>query len=234
MKRWISLLVILAVIAAGLVLTKNYIMEVALEQKIKFATGLKTDIGDVDFRMFFDHEIYVTDLRIFHPPGFEDGVMFTVPEMYIRYNPQTAFDKVKEIDELRVHLKKMEIVRNELNELNVDSLKFMSRKKKTNADMLRRVSGKKNKDLFVRKCTLRIEDVRFRDFTREPPRRDEWTINVIQNYEIIQSVEQLGRLMLIQAVTGSGIQGAVDVDIESVKRPVKDILLRSRDGRPGR
>ena len=129
MKGARKVLIIALVIALGVLLFRNIIAKIAIENGVQFATGLKLRMDSFNIGIFRS-KINIAGLRLYNPKGFEDKVMLDIPNIYIDYNLPAILKGKVYLQEVRFNLKEFTVVKNKEGRVNLNYLKPKRAKRK--------------------------------------------------------------------------------------------------------
>lgn len=216
MKKIISAIVILSVL---FFFTKNIVAKIVISAGVEVITGLRLDIKNVDIGIL-KTSIDAQGVRIFNPPEFEDRLMADVPEIYIDYNMVDFLRKKVHLEELRLNIKELVVVRNEEGGMNLDSLKAMNKKQDTS------VKEKKNMPrLQIDILELKIEKVIYKDYSAgRLPKVREYNVNIKKRYENISDPKSLVGLLSFKALVSAGVSDITSLDVVSLGKGIGDTL----------
>jgi len=101
---------------------KNIIVKTAITAGVKTMTGLKLDIESMNIGVL-KTLVGIKGLKLYNPPQFEDALMVDLPEIYVDYDLKSFFDKKVHLEEVRLDMKELVVVKNKEGVLNIESLK---------------------------------------------------------------------------------------------------------------
>lgn len=132
--KWIvGVLGFLLLICVTLLIFKDAVLRKVTEYSVERETGLDASIGAFKLDLG-SASVRVTDFRLHNPPGFGDGLMLHVPEMFLEVDRQASTNGALRFREARVHLSELNVVKNAQGQTNIMSLQeklsHKSRKKK--------------------------------------------------------------------------------------------------------
>jgi hypothetical protein len=158
--QWIvGALAVLLLICVTLLIFKDAVLRKVAEYSVERETGVDASIGSfkLDLR---SASVRVTDFRLHNPPGFGDGLMLHMPEMFLEVDRQASTNGALRFREARVHVSELNVVKNAQGQTNIMSLQeklsHKSRKKKRERDDLEFTGIG---ELHVSVGTLRYQDL---------------------------------------------------------------------------
>lgn len=122
MKKFIVGFLVFAVAAVAVaVIARNIILKTAVEQIVTRVTGFKTQVKSITHE--FPATIWVQNLKIENPAGFQERTFANIPEIYVNLDVN-AFLKEKKIHipEIRLNIQEVRIEKNDQGVTNVEKL----------------------------------------------------------------------------------------------------------------
>ncbi|MGA1530924.1 MAG: AsmA family protein, partial [Kiritimatiellia bacterium] len=114
------LLVLIILFALPFIFGKRIVERVAL-QMIEEATGFRASVGDIDVRILRP-VVRIQDLTLSNPPEFPYPEMLHIRELYVRYDWITLFGDNVHLDEVRIDVPRIVMVKPETGKSNVELL----------------------------------------------------------------------------------------------------------------
>lgn len=106
--RWTFRLVILAaVLAVALILSKDALLKSLAETQIRAQTGMDVRIGKLELGLF-SPTLNVEDFKLYNPAEFGGSPLLDVPDLHVEYNPAA-------LTRLRLQLRLVRIAVSEIN-----------------------------------------------------------------------------------------------------------------------
>ena len=221
MKKIIKIVTVVLVLVIVMFFAKNIMARTIISAGVKAITGLKLGIKSMDVGVLRTL-IGVRGLELFNPPGFKDSLMADVPEIYVDYDLGAFFKKKVHLNELRLNLKELIVVKNNKGELNLNSLKVVKKKKKT--------AGKdaKKTHFQINALELKIGRVIYKDYsTGGAPKVREFNVDVEERYENITDPRALGKLIMFRALVNTTISSLADFDLGPLKEGLNKTLNKA-------
>ncbi|MBI3306296.1 MAG: AsmA family protein [Candidatus Omnitrophica bacterium] len=92
-------------------LSKNWLLEAAIEQAVTRITGFKTEVGGL--RYDFPATIHIKELKVHNPSGFKEDVFAYLPEIYASLDLQPLLKKEKvHLHEIRLNIAQVHLEKN--------------------------------------------------------------------------------------------------------------------------
>ena len=232
MKKIITLFLGIVILVGVLLVGKNVIAKVAIEQGVRMVTGLGLKMEDFDFSLTKSY-VGIKGLHLFNPSGYPDRVMVDLPVVYIDYEFAPLLQgKGIHVEEIRVHLREFTAVRNEKGKLNVDTLKPVQKEKKEarekTAQPVREPAGKPA-EVKVDNLMLRIERVTFKDYSAGgEPSVKEYNLNLNEEYHNIKNLNQVVSIIIIKIMMHTPLAALTNFNVGALQGNVTDALASSR------
>lgn len=136
--KWIiGVIAALLVVCVVLLIFKDGILRKFAEYSVERETGLEASIGGLHLDMT-GGSVRVTDFRLHNPPGFGEGPLLHMPELFLEVDRAASTNGTLRFREARVHLSEFSLVRNAEGQTNIVSLQERlsrkPRKKKGNGN----------------------------------------------------------------------------------------------------
>ena len=123
MGKLFKIILVFVVIVGVLIIGRNTIIRAAIEKGAQVAVGLPLEIKKLDVGLMSSH-VGITDLKLFNPSGFPEGVMFYAPEIFVDYHLGDILKKNIHLEECAVKFWiNLFIVKNAKGQTNLEALK---------------------------------------------------------------------------------------------------------------
>ncbi len=215
MKKLISVILIVFVVFIGLSIAKNAIAKTAISSSVNLMTGMRLNIRTMNVGVLRTL-VAIKDLTVFNPAGFPDKIMVDLPEVYVNYKLGAFLKGKVHLEEVRLHLRELTIVRNEKGELNVDALKRSQEEGERNAAS----SGKKGTvpSVQIDLLDLKVGKVIYKDYTgKGTPRVMEFNVNLHERHRNITNPYLLAGLIVTRATYNTAIAQLASFDLEKLQ-----------------
>jgi uncharacterized protein involved in outer membrane biogenesis len=233
MKKLGIIVGIIVVIFVLLLVFKNILIRIAVEQGTKKATGLELTIRDMDVGLL-ESKVDITDMRLLNPAGFQDKVMIDIPKLRVDVELASFFKQRAHVETLELNLKELMVVRNKERKLNINSLTALGQKKKGGKKPVKQKEakqGKKAPQVAIDKLILKIGKVTYKDYSLGgAPFTRTFTIGVNEVYRNVTDLNELVMLIIVRALEGTGIAQLANFDLSTLKIDVNDILQKGVSG----
>jgi hypothetical protein len=234
MKR--KIIVIPAIVFAILIALffgKNVVIKTSVTAGVKAMTGLKLSIRSMNIGVF-KSLIGINGLQLHNPQGFEDDLMIDLPEIYVDYNLGAFMKGKTHLEEIRLHVKELIVVKNEAGELNLNSLKVVkaAEDEKGGEEETEKGDGAKEKtkmpDIQIDLLALRIDRVIYKDYSKgTSPKVKEFNVNIDERYENITDPQSLGRLIIVKALKNTTIASLANFDIGKLQKGLAETVRKT-------
>ena len=73
--------------------------------------------------------VSINNMKLYNPAGYTDKVMVDMPEIYIDYNLSSFLKRKAHLEEVRIDLKELTVIKDKKGKLNIDALKVVKDEK---------------------------------------------------------------------------------------------------------
>ena len=230
MKKLGIVVGIIVVVFVLLLVFKNVLIKIALEEGTKRVTGLELAIGSMDVG-FLAPKVDVTDMKLFNPAGFNDKVMIDMPKFLASFELASFFKERVHFKTLELNLKELTVVRNKEQKLNIDALKAVGEKKQQGEKPVEQKQAKKAPQVTIDKLILKIGKVTYKDYLfGEKPFTKTVNVGINEVYRDVTDPNKLVLLIVVRALEGTGIAQLANFDLGTLKADVGDTLKKGVSG----
>src|SRR3989338_1765111 len=222
-KFFVSLILALIVIALVLVAAKDIAIKAFLKNLIRNEYGLELRIRSLRAGVA-KPSFHIKGIILFNPGGFPDPVMLDMGEIFVRYDPRSLFTPRIHLNEMRLDLKECVVVKNRDGRLNISYLKL----RKADEERDRPV---KIPQIHIDRLRLKIGRALYKDYSKggSAPTVKEFNINIDEEFEDVEDLYTLGRLVVARTLSNTYIPRLANFDIDSLNRVVGDVIKGSKD-----
>ena len=225
MKKMKTILLIFVAILVVLFLGKNAIANMAVSRGVKAITGLTLNIKSLSVGVFRS-ALGIKELTLFNPSGFKEKVMVDMPELYVNYDLGAFLKGKVHLEEVRLNLKELTVIKNEKGQLNLDSLKVVQAQKEQKGPSQRKEKAKAP-EIRIDLLELSIGKVIYKDYSRgTPPQVTEFDVNIREKYENISNPYVLGSLILTRALFKTQIARLANFDVRGLETGLTDAVKK--------
>lgn len=219
-------IIILAVVAF---LGKNLIAKAAIENGVKLITGLQLSVEEIDVNLFKTY-VQIEELRLLNPPGYDDKVMVNIPEILFDYELGSFFRGKAHIEQIRIDLKELTVIRNKDGSMNIDQLKSIKEQQEKKAGQTPSGTPAQTIPLQIDVLSLRVGRVIFKDYTKgEEPYIKGFDINIDETYYNITDPNYLVSLIMFKALQKTTIANLTNFSLNDLKSSLPYTLLSGKD-----
>ena len=200
-KKIFFFFLILAFILGTLVIFRNAIARVALNQVLTQTIGAETIIDKADIGIF-DPIVEIKGLKIYNPRGFINEPFLELPLIRVEYDTGALLKRQLHITKLMVALKELTVAINEDGAINIDRLKVLHPNGKTGTIELPKFT--------VDKLVLKVGRVETKNYANKEN-------SVVASvdfkmkervYKNITGFQGLAGLILVDTMKLAGVKGA--------------------------
>jgi hypothetical protein len=220
---------------AGVVLARNIIISKALTISVKKITGLELNIEKLDLNLK-DTLIQVKGLNLYNPENFSERLMTNIPEILIDCNLPALLKREVDLNKLVINLEKFVVVKNREGKLNLDSFKVVKQdkekelkqeQKKTEAEPEKKSQPMK---IQITAFDLKIGTVIYKDYSKGgEPEVNVYKLNIEEHYKNVTDIQQLVRLIIMNAITKTAISQLTGFDLDGIKKEIPMVLKGAAD-----
>ena len=190
---------------------KNMIIKASVESGVKLVTGLNLNIRKFDLSIMKTY-IGIEDLKLYNPKGYEDKVMIHIPEIYIDYDLPSIFQGTIHLEEMRLNMNELIIIKNKDGILNLDSLKVAQGEPTEKKAEEPKEKGEAPQ-IQLDNLDLKIGKVIFKDYSKGgEPVVKVYNLNIQESHQNITDLNVLVSLIVAKALTKATLAGLTQVD----------------------
>jgi len=220
MKR---IVIIIIIILVSVVLARNAITKTIISSGIKAITGLKLSIRGVKVGII-KTSIDIKELKLYNPVGFADKLMIDIPQIYVDYDLGAFFKRRVHLEELKLNLKELVVVKNEEGQINLHSLKVVKTKEKEPQKKKKTKASKFQIDVLE----LKVDKVIYKDYSKgSQPSIREFQVNIDERYENITNPKAFVRLIVVKALMKTTLASLANFNLTPLKDAAAITLKKS-------
>lgn len=204
MKKLTKILVGIVVVLVLLFLGRNLIAQSAVQGAVRTMTGFPLHIGslDLDLGRF---SIKAQKIKLFNPSSFRERVFVDMPELFVDIDRASVGTSRLHIEDLRIGINEVVIVKNKDGKLNLDALKPKSGGKKP---------AGKGPEMQIDHMNLRIGKVVYKDYSAgATPSVQEFNLNLDENYQNVSSLQAIAPLIVSRALLNTTLGSVLNFDM---------------------
>lgn len=232
MKILKTLFILLIILIVVVLVGKNVIARVAIEKGVQKVTGLNLKLDNIDVGLT-KTLIDVDNLQLDNPKGFDDKVMFVMPDLFVDYELQDILKGNMHLKEVRLDLSEFYIIRDRDGKLNLDYLKEIGGKDAAKADKPQSEQKpsepakevKIQLDLFA----LKIGKVVYKDYSKggSSPEVKEFKINLQEEFRNIDNVNSIVKIIVLKALSRANLANLLNFDLGTLENGLGSVLSGS-------
>ncbi len=235
--KWImrlikKLLFLIILIIIVVVLARNFIVKTGASVGAKVAAGLDLSIADVKIGLA-NSDVGLKGIQLQNPKGFPDERMVDIPEVYINYNLTDFFKNNIHVEEIRLNLNELVVVKNKEGKLNIKELLPPSEVKPDEPgepeEPKEPKEDKTKKELNIDVLKLRIGKIVYKDYTVNPPKITNYDVNINEEIEDVNT-KSLVAYITAKALMNTSISKLANIDFDGLTNQAKDIANKMIEG----
>jgi len=222
MKKVIGVIVVILVaVILILALVKDIIIKTSVEKGVKHVTGLQLNLESIKVGVI-KTLIDIKGLTLFNPPGYKEKIMFEIPEIHVDYNLPAILKGKIHLEEVRLNVKELIVIKNKNGERNLDSLKPIKEQKENEKPKEKKKVEKKEKgrvpEMQIDILELKVGKVVYKDYSEgEPPSVKEFTLNLDEKYTNITDPQVLVNLIIVKTLGHAALSAIIDFDLKGLQ-----------------
>lgn len=228
----LRLLACVLVLSGGLLLARNAIARALVTGGVKAMTGLTLHMDTLQVGLLTS-TVDVLGVALQNPPSFPEPIMVDLPELFIDYDLAGLFQGRVHLEEVRLNVKQLTVLRNADGALNLDALAVVqqSRRPPGEAKPVTRDLGAPALQIDV--LQLQIGTVVFKDYSQgTPPKVREFPINLNERYQHITNPQVVAGLIVTKALANTAIAQLTHFDLQGLQASLSGALEKAT-GRVG-
>jgi hypothetical protein len=204
-----KILAVLVGLLVVLFLARNVIARLSVEYGAKKITGFPLTIGSIDLGLF-SSKVDVRDLKLMNPSEFSEKTFVDMPQLYIDYRLGSMMSGAPHVNEMRINIKQLIVVKNDKGETNAQKLKSVVS------------SGKSSSKYYVDSLRIHVGTVTIKDFSRPKPTERNVTLNIDATYKNISDSTDITRLVLLTVMNQVHLPD-IGINTEDLKKNLGDV-----------
>ena len=226
MKKPIKILVICLLVVFSVILLRDPILKVTIEQVVKGVAGVSLRMQSFQLGLV-KAVINIKGIKVYNPRGFKDKIMVDIPEVYINFNPG-ALPGLAHFEEVRMHLKEFTVVKNKDGKVNIKEIKVVkeSEDKKAAKKKPADKKAKQEVDMRIDLLKLKVDKVVYKDYTVAPASIKEYNVNIDVQKKDIVDLNGLIATIMTQALMNTAVGQLADVDMGALQDTAKEYISK--------
>ncbi|MFH1846508.1 MAG: hypothetical protein ABH869_03005 [Candidatus Omnitrophota bacterium] len=222
-KILLKTLLVISIIFMGLILAKDKLIEISVEKLCKLITGVELSIQQMNIGIL-DTDILIKEMKLYNPKEYKDRLMADVPEIYIDYDLSELLKNNIQLEELRIHLRELNVIRDEKNVVNVDY--FKSKKQGSRTTEKQEKPKARIPAIVVNKLYFKVDKVFYKDYTKAPfPFVQEFDVSLIEEkYENIDDFYSFMQMLTSKVWKRAAIANIIKMpSMDDISATLKDV-----------
>jgi len=237
MGKLFKIILVFIVIIGALIAGKNIIGKFAIEKGVQAVTGLSLEIKKLDIGIISSN-IEITDLNLFNPSGFPEGIMFHSPEIFVDYHLGDMLKGKIHLEDMRLNFDQLVIIKNVDGKMNLEALKPKAKEESKESAKDKGSDGTKKgmPDIQIDHLVLKVGKVTYKDYSGGgEPSVQEFNINISEELTDVTDVRKLLGLVASRAIAKAALNIPFDFtsgilkEAIGVPKQVVDTLKNTAD-----
>jgi len=229
MKKMAGVLLLVVIALVALVLARNVIVKVAVENGVRAVTGFPMAIKKLDLGLtqpYFDIE----ELVVKNPAGFHKTILVEIPRIFVAYDLQSVLKGKIHLTDLEFDLKQFSVVKNEKGRLNLDSLKALKTQRSPQASQKKApVQTGKAPAILIDNFRLKIGMASYVDYSSGQPATKDFNVGLDENYKNITDPNKLVALIVVKVMMRTPLAMLSGFNLGGLENSVSGILGSATD-----
>ena len=222
MKRPAKIALIVALAFAGLLVFRNLLVKVAIDQGVKAAAGVRVSIQHLHLGLT-QASIDIRGLQLHNPWGYRDRVMLDAPQVAMALRAGELFKGKVHLTSVKLHVNEFMVVKNAKGEVNINALTPVKQSHKEQAKPAK--SSGKAPSIRIDALEYSIGTVVYKDYSAGgAPKVQEFPLNISRKYTNVTQPAFIVSAIIADAVARTAVAKLAGVDISGVKTIVSDTL----------
>lgn len=214
--------IIIAIILGSilmLIIFKNVFIKFLVISKVKEITGVKVEMKYIDAGIF-KNSFEIRGLKLYNPKGFLDNLMADIPEVYVSYDLWSFFKRGIHLENVKINIKELIVVRNNKEELNLAAFKSNKAKAEESSNKEEKVviydKKSKNWGFRIDNLDLKVGDVIYKDYSRGGEVLvQKFTIDLDEQYENVDEPATLAINIVARILLNTTISELANLNISA-------------------
>ena len=211
-----------------LVLAKNVIAKIAIENGVGLITGLPLKMGKFDFSLL-KSSVEIKDMKIKNPSHFPNDVLLDMPEIYVDFNLGDMTKGKIHLEEIRIDLKEFVLVKNADGQLNINQIKAVQKGKQPAVEPAAKAKPAEKgaaPKIQIDSMQLKLGEALFKDYSggKTEPTVTRFPININERYTNITNPNQLVSLIVVKVMMNTPLAALSNFDLGGLQNSVSGAL----------
>lgn len=224
MKKVITIIGVIVLIVlitmTILVSGRNFIAKKAIKYTAEKKMGLDARMESLNINLI-KTSVNIEGLTLYNPQGFSKNKMVFIPRIYVDYILTDLLQNKIHIKKIDFYLKEILVERNEKG-VNLQHVKLPSTKKRTKKSRERKKTpSKKKRKLKIDKFHLKIDRVKYINFTNRGKTKQIANINLDTTFNNINSLRELKTIIVAQIAPQTLLNKLKGGNMQDIKKSLK-------------
>jgi len=213
----LRLVIIVVVIVVALVLARNILIKLGINSGSKMLSGLNVSVDKVDVGLT-KSAAGLEGITIHTAAGFPEGTVIEIPEVYVDYNHRQILGDTIHLEELRLRIDKVVVVKNSEGEINLLKLvKVLNERFKSEQKKAETPGKKSGKAIKIDRLQLDVGSILYKDHSVDPPTEKVINLNIHEVHEDISSPAMVATIITLKAMSALGMDMLSLADMDVLK-----------------
>lgn len=222
MKRIKALFLGLVFLCGVYFLLKIYFLQPVIEKTLQGLTGCKVVSENINLNLYRS-TVQIQDLLILNSPEFHERIMFDISSLDVDFNVVALLKKETHLNKVKIDIKEVVVVKKSNGSLNLNELTVLKADKRGVRPA--ELATEEIPILSIEVLSLTIDKLVFIDYTLNPKGvRKEYVLNIEEKIQNVDNTYLVVRLIVAQAIKKAAIANTLDINVERLTTPLKNIV----------
>jgi len=217
-KKTKNFIIALILLVISFFAVKHMVLVSVAKNLVKHFLALEIHMNSVSLNPV-NGSIIVKGLKIYNPRGFKDRVLGYVPLVVLDFKPKTLLEKGTFFDSIVIHVKELNIIRNEDDVVNLSRVKALTPQEK----------AKEIPPFLVDSYVVEVGKVRYIDYTKEEEeeREKEIALDIKEEYKNLKDTDNIAKIIAYK-IFFNGKIGNIGVDIQKIQSDLAKLAEQNK------
>ena len=215
-KKTKNFIIALILLVISFFAMKHIVLVSVAKNLVKHFLALEIHMNSVSLNPV-NGSITVKGLKIYNPRGFKDRVLGYVPLVVLDFKPKTLLEKGTFFDSIVIHVKELNIIRNEDDVVNLSQVRALTPQEK----------AKEVPPFLVDSYVVEVGKVRCIDYTKEEEREKEIILDIKEEYKNLKDTDNIAKIIAYK-IFFNGKIGNIGVDIQRIQSDLAKLAEQNK------
>lgn len=209
------LFVALATLILFFVVEHVFLVSIA-KTAINYLIKLDTHMNRVIINPFLG-SVTIRGFKIYNPQGFKEKILATAPLVNIDFSPKTIFKRGAYFDEIIVHIKEINVIKQKDGMTNIGKMHAFTPKEEPN----------EKEPFLADRYVVEIEKIKFTDYTKEEPVTEEIELNIREEYKKVKNPDNIVNAIGFKLYFNAGLKN-IGVNVKKLRQELAKLAEKNK------